>query len=56
MVGFFKKFTYFVILKKLCFCKKFLAQFSYKTCFHNTFKLLTILLKSFLQSFHSVKF
>ena len=38
--GFFKKISYFVILKKLCFCKKFLAQFSYKQCFHNTFKVV----------------
>ena len=38
--GFFKKFSYFVIFKKWCFCKKFLAQFSYKQCFHNTFKVV----------------
>ena len=40
MVGFFKKNTYFVIFKKWCFCKKFLAQFSYKLCFHKTFKVV----------------
>ena len=38
--GVFNKFPYFVILKKWCFCKKFLAQFSYKQCYHNTFKVV----------------
>ena len=38
MVGFYKNFSYFVILKNGVFAKKFLAQFSYKQCFHNTFE------------------
>ena len=35
-----KKISYFVILKNGVFAKKFLAQFSYKQCFHNTFKVV----------------
>ena len=42
MVGFLKKFSYFVILKKWRFCKKILAQFSYKQCFYNTFKVVNM--------------
>ena len=39
--GVFQKILiYFVILKKRCFCKKFLAQFSYKQCFHDTVKVV----------------
>ena len=51
MVGFFKKFSYFIILKKWCFCKKFLAQFSYKQCFRDKFKVANNLLKCFLAIF-----
>ena len=29
-----------LFLKKCCFCKKFLAQLSYKQYFHNTFKVV----------------
>ena len=38
--GGFQKILIFCYLKKLCFCKKFLAQFSYKQCFHNTFNVV----------------
>ena len=38
--GVFQKFLIFCYFKKWCFCKKILVQFSYKQCFHNTFKVV----------------
>ena len=38
--GFFKNSHILLFLKYVVFAKKFLAQFSYKQCFHNTFKVV----------------
>ena len=38
--GVFQKIQIFCYFKKMVFCKKFLAHFSYKQCFHNTFKVV----------------
>ena len=51
MVGFFKKFSYFVILKNGVFAKNSWLNFLTKNVFTIHSKVLTILLKRFLAIF-----
>ena len=45
--GVFQKNLIFCYFKKWCFCKIFLAQFSYKKCFHNKFKVVNNFTREF---------